>query len=139
MSKLQTLLENGSKAKAEIQFIAIKRIEADMKRRVFNDGKATDGSSLGKYKSRSHIKKRTERGRQTGYKDLDFEGDLRRSLTTGEQGQKAVLGFTTNRQRLIAEGQEKQTGKSIWEPSKSEIDAAGETVVAEIKIRLSAK
>lgn len=72
-------------------------------------------------------------------KDLDFEGDLRRSLTTGEEGRKTVLGFTTNKQRIKAEGNEKQVGKDIFSPSKREIDLAVKTVVQEIKTRFNAR
>lgn len=87
------------------------------KRRIFNEGKATDLTPIGVYRS-NHIRRREKRGRQIGYKDLFFEGDLNRAIQVGESGEEPVLGFATDLARLIMQGQEKQTGKTIGKVSE---------------------
>lgn len=121
-AKLQRLKDVLKEGRAKAELAAIKTLEADMKRRVFNDGKASDGTPLGPYRSRHRLKRQLA-GRQVQYKDLEFEGDLRRSLTTGELDGHAVLGFTRDRERIIAEAQQgnRQTGKVIWQPSGDEL------------------
>lgn len=123
------------KNKRDLQFPILKLEEGLMKQRVFNEGEAADGTKLGNYRSKSHAKKRRLRGRQTGYKDLEFEGDLRRSLTVGTNGGDVVLGFSTDKGRLIAAYQEsdRQTGKEIWSPTDSEINQIKEVVVERIR------
>tara|TARA_R110002126_G_scaffold287993_1_gene441161 strand:+ start:8264 stop:8716 length:453 start_codon:yes stop_codon:yes gene_type:complete len=103
-----------------IQLPVLKLYEGLSKYRIFNEGKASDSSLIGKYRSLSYRKARQARGRQTGYKDLEFEGDLRRSLTVGTNGKDFVFGFATDAARLIGAGQEKQTKKDIWNPTTSE-------------------
>ncbi len=102
--------------------------------RIFTKGRATEGDMIGRYKKgkdgkRSYyMKKRLTAGRQVSYKDLEFTGDLRKSITFGSTGKtqtewKSAVFFDNDKSPLIAEGQEKQTGKSIFEYSDKEIDA----------------
>ena len=99
-------------ALADAALAAAKVIEAKMKRRIFNEGRAVNGS-IGKYRSRSYRAKRRAAGRQIGKKDLEFHGDLRRSIQTGKRSMGAVVGFTNDRSRKIMGYQEDQTGKNI--------------------------
>lgn len=105
----------------EIQFPILKLYEGLSKYRIFNEGKASDSSLIGRYRSLSYKKAREAKGRQTGYKDLEFFGDLRRSLTVGTNGEDFVFGFATDKARLIGGYQETQTGKDIWNPTNDEI------------------
>ena len=122
-----------------VQLSAMKRAEGELKLRVFTNGEAADGSKLGPYKSEQHKRKRAQRGRQTANKDLNLEGDLFRSVITGEQNGKAVLGIATNKQRLIAEGQEDQIGKRIFALSDDEVDLVFKTIQAEVNALLRAR
>jgi hypothetical protein len=109
-----------------------------MKQRIFNRGLATDGSAMGAYRSAQYKKQRQSQGRQVGYKDLEFNSDLRNAIQQGKAGSANVLGFTTDKARLIAGYQQdvRQTGKIIFEPSQNEIDLMLETHNDEIVFAL---
>ena len=110
----------------------MKLYEGLSKYRIFNEGKASDNNLIGNYRSLSYKKARQARGRQTGYKDLEFEGDLRRSLTVGTNGDDFVFGFATDKARLIGGAQEKQTGKEIFNPTNEEIKKINKQLVNSI-------
>lgn len=56
-----------------------------------------------------HMRKRVLRGRQVVSKDLELEGDLRRSIQVFiENDKEVVLAFNTDKQALVAAGQEQQ-------------------------------
>lgn len=109
-----------SKSQDDIEIPALKTLEGQYKQRIFNKGATSSGGKIGSYKSTGHIKKRKKAGRQVGYKDLEFEGDLRRNIQVGKSQRKNVLGFVNTKSRLIADGQESQTNKVIFEPSQEE-------------------
>lgn len=121
-------------AKAErAEVAALQVMQAEMTFRIFNDGKAADGSDIGTYRSDSHKRIRRNRGRQTSYKDLELDGDLRRSIVRGTSSGQNVIGFTDDKNRTIAEHQETpaQTGKVIFTPTDQEIENSL-TVYAEV-------
>jgi hypothetical protein len=111
--------------------------------RIFNDGKASDGSSMGKY-SISHAKKRStprsakkvrqvqsgpNKGKQipsaktletypisalqTQYKDLQFFGDLFKNIDVGTSNGNNVIGFLRTIDRLKVQGTEDYIGKDV--------------------------
>lgn len=54
-------------------------------------------------------RKRVQAGRQIGYKDLEFNGELRRSIQVFIEDEKTViLAFNNSESALIARGQEQQ-------------------------------
>lgn len=108
---------------------AAKTAEGEIKARIFNRGGAVNGS-IGKYRSRSYRKVRAKAGRQTGYKDLEFEGDLRRSIQTGKRRDGAVVGFTNAKSAKIAGYQEDQTGKTIFKLSDAGLSKARKAFVS---------
>jgi hypothetical protein len=108
-----------------------------MKFRIFNKGEDAEGDSLGRY-TKQYGKKRETAGRQTGYKDLEFEGSLRRSIEVAR---------TDNEQTArIAGYQEQQVGKKrgggiapIFTLSQREFDqvkAEGDAAIAQVIKRL---
>lgn len=119
---MRRLLAAIKEARGVAELTGIKTLEGLMKRRIFNQGLASDATPLGNY-SRAYSQKRRLAGRQIGYKDLEFTGALRRSLVTGTSKGAAVLGFINDRGRIIAEGQEQQVGRAIWRPTDAELDA----------------
>ena len=91
-----------------------------MKFRIFNKGLDAEGVSLGKYTGKKSKKKlitpyeeyRVSRGRQIGYKDLEMEGSLRRSIQTAKvDNNKVVIAITNDETAKIAGYQEIQIGK----------------------------
>lgn len=107
-------------AKGRIIVPALNLTLGDFLFRIFNEGKDANGGQIGTYRS-SWKKVREDNGRQTGYKDLEFSGELRRSIVVGETSEgDAAIGFRFGKQALIAEGQELQTGKEIFKLSETE-------------------
>ena len=122
---------------SQYEIAALSSLQGLYIQRIFNDRKATDGSSLGKYLSRSHIAKRKAAGRQTAEKDLEFQGDLRRSIKIGTSNGINVMGFVTDMSRLIAQGQEAQLKKAVFTPSDDEIDESWNTYRAALERNIS--
>lgn len=111
---------------------ALKELEGDHKRRIFNEGKATDGSRIGRYVS-SWKKVRESKGFQTSYVDLEFTSGLRNNMQVGTEGSRAVYAFQNTRYRKVMEGQEQQKQKEISKASDQEIKTAIETYRKEFR------
>jgi hypothetical protein len=80
-----------------------------MKRRIFDQSLAADGSDLGPYYSKQYIRKRQKNGRQVGKKDLEFEGSIRRAIeVVTVSTTKAEAIFTDDDSADIARWQEQQ-------------------------------
>lgn len=80
-----------------------------MKRRIFNQSLAADGSSLGIYFSEQYERDRVREGRQIGRKDLEFEGSVRRAIEVITVNQtKAEVRLTDEESANIARWQEQQ-------------------------------
>lgn len=128
-------------------FAAGNRVTAEMKDRIFFEGKATSGKLLGPYKSANWIALRERLGRQTDNKDLNLTGNMFRDFTLGRQGRDIVVGFiggkytSSYRRQLfpgsnaagssvliakVARYQEQQTGETIFGASQDEIRKAEE-------------
>jgi hypothetical protein len=103
-------------------------IEGQLKRRIHNKGQGPTGP-IGTYTSASYRTKRRNRGKQTSYVDLEFEGDLRKGYTTGKAGGKNVIGFTSDAQALKASQQIARYG-NMFEVEKKIIDEAFESYMA---------
>ncbi|CAH1002674.1 hypothetical protein LEM8419_03546 [Neolewinella maritima] len=125
---------NLKKRAANASLAAASTALGSMKRRIFNEGEAEEGR-IGRYRSRSYRKKRQKAGRQVDYKDLEFEGDLRRSIQVGARDDGAVIGFTSVHSRRIAEYQEteRQTGKDIFGLNENEIAKARRAFLREYR------
>lgn len=80
--QLQNIKENI----AEIHNLAVDKVlinyEGVLKQRIFNDSGAenSNGGKLGAYKSESYKKKRASLGRSSGNINLNFSGELERSI-----------------------------------------------------------
>ena len=61
--------------------------------RIFNEGNAADGSTIGQY-STGYKRRRNKRGRQTAYKDFEIDGTLRRAIQIGRDADgKCTIGI----------------------------------------------
>lgn len=121
-----------------------------MTQRIFNAGEDAENKSLGVYigpkvKARGskdderltvYERYRSKKGRQIGYKDLEMEGSLRRSIIVAYDG-KIEIVIDNEESALIAAGQERQIGNiragqnansgvaepaAIFAPSQEEYD-----------------
>lgn len=137
--QLQKMIGDLKKAFSEMKGYAeaagIKTLEGDIKRRVFNKGQGTD-KPLGPYKSKAYKKIRTDRGNQVGYKDLEFTGDMRKTLVMGESEGHAALGFTLRLSAKKADWQEEQLNMYIWRPNKQEMKRMLKAITTTINKKL---
>ena len=122
-------------AKGDWLIETAKRLEGSMKVRIFNEGQNTAEGPIGKYKSKYWIKKREDRGAQTGYVDLEYSSNLRNSIKPLMDGDEAVLAIVDDLDYKKAMGQELIQGKKkggdkmeIFTPSDSEIADAQENL-----------
>lgn len=69
---------------------------------------------------------RTLNGLQNQYVDLEFRGDLFRSIIVAEFNGHIVLGFNNSKEAIISRELEIKYKKAIFEPSTSEIQLAKE-------------
>lgn len=117
-----------TQSKTELLLLGGKDIEGRMKQRIFNKGLNTNENPIGKYKSKSWIKKRSSKGRSVSKVDLEFSGDLRNSIQTVADGSDVVVAIINDREYLISQGQEKIQGNKvgqskmvIFEPTDKEV------------------
>lgn len=101
---------------------------AEIRRRIFNEGGATEGK-IGNYKPKSRLI-RDQRGQETGYVNLEDTGTLRRAIQVGVDGESKALGiaeinygngWTTDKN---ARQQEQNFKKEIFSLSEKEIENA---------------
>ena len=130
--------------------------------RIFNDGKATDGSSMGGYSAKHAKKRQTPRSAivkrvvksgknkgkqipsqdtintypisalQTNYKDLQFFGDLFRNIDVGVSNGNNVIGFLRDIDRIKVQGTEDYIGKDVAPLSEEEKGVIDDTYKAAI-------
>lgn len=99
--------------------VAGKRLEGEMKKRIFNRGEASDGSKIGSY-SNSYAALRQRRGRQTGFVDLQFTGNLFSNVQTVKDGADVAIAIPNDKDFLKATDNEKRFEKTIFEPTEQE-------------------
>ncbi len=117
--------------KSEIRkIIAVKKMKwdvtiltnllANMKQRIHNTGTSSDGSLIASKYSGAWERVRVQEGRQVGYVDLEFMGDLRKDFVMGSYLTGAALGFRTDLSRLKASGATERYEKQIYDTSEQE-------------------
>ena len=122
-----------------------------MSNRIFQQGKASDGTDIGEYAaSTKRIRKYV--GRRTDKVDLEMTSELRNSLVVGVEGGEVVMGFIGNTEPKIsikggtlrvagktdylvtdnAIDQEERFGKDIFDPSAEEVKKGEDVFLFEI-------
>ena len=96
--------------------------------RIHNEGKASDESLLGEY-TEEYKKVRRKLGRQVNYKDLELTGHLRRSAVVVVEDKLRGLAFSNQFAADKSRWQEEQTRKTIWHPTKGELDEAAKIYI----------
>lgn len=130
---LSSLGKRLEECRDRLSEVALKRLLGEMLFRIHNEGRATNGGQIGNYKNASYRKFRQKLGRQTGYKDLEVFGNLRRALQVGTSGERNVIGFINNFFKKIADAQETYAGKRIYRPTQDELQAARDAFVEEYR------
>jgi hypothetical protein len=131
--KIEKSIPNIEKALQGYEVLVISDIEGAIKSRIFNKGESQKGK-IGKYKNGKYKQKREDAGRQTDYVDLQFTGELNRSIQKGIKGDKQVVGFNNDGAAEIAEHLEEKYNKVIFAPSSDELKDAiktGETYMVQ--------
>lgn len=127
-AKIDRAVRESSVKQTEFLFLGAKLLEGEMKQRIFNDGGASNGSKIGKYKSKAWITKRSENGRQTNNVDLEFTGDLRNSIKPVKSGRDIFLVVVNDKDYAKAKGQEDRRKKEIFTPTKAEQESVEQYV-----------
>ncbi len=101
--------------------VAGKRLEGLQKQRIFNDGKASDGSQIGEYsESYSKFRQNFRSSRQVDYVDLQLTGDLFKNFQVLKDGDDIVLAIPNDKDYFKATINEEKFGKIIFEPTEGE-------------------
>lgn len=107
--------------------LIVSDVEGALVQRIFNKGQDEKEQGIGKYKEGYYKRKRAKVGRQVQYVDLEFNGDLRRSIVKGIKADKLVLGFNNTDKAEIAGYLETKYDKPIFAASKNEMQDAIKT------------
>lgn len=122
MGELKNLAEKMERCRQEVDRTALERVRGEMLFRIHNEGKASGGDLIGPYRSAQYIKRRLLKGLRVDTKDLQFEGNLLRSLVVDTTPDNVpALGFNARIYKIIARAQEDQVQKTIYTPSEGEI------------------
>lgn len=151
-------------SKEQLALVAAKNAEAELKRRVFNDGQDMYGRRIGSYSTKeayfpieAFIKRsvfesntrygktmyfpdgykglRELNGRQTDYVDLNYSGSLMNSIRT-EKRPNGYAVVISNDDAAIAEKQEKRFKKKIFKAGNREITSMLDSVRDELNFIL---
>lgn len=131
--KIGTIANDVAQRQTDFLVLGAKQLEGEMKTRIFNNGGASNGTKIGKYKSKSWIKARSKVGNQTGFVDLEFTGDLRNSIQVVRSGNDVFLAVTNDRDFAKAKFQEEQRKMAIFVPTNAERIEV-ETYVSELMV-----
>lgn len=143
------IVENADR----IRIATFNTVKGQMARRIFTQGKDTNGGLIGMY-AVSTARQRKEAGRQTGFVDLSMTQTLEKSFSVGTSEGRAVIGIADRNEPEIsvekgrikitglstftttenAISQEKNFNKEIFAPSKEEIKRGEVTVIKEINL-----
>ena len=159
------LEEKIKEAVIEAELVAILQLEADFKRRIFNEGISENGTPIGKYnkdfavrynessfqtlnktakkrvkgfegKRINYIELRKKAGRQVDYVDLQFTDRLFNSINKQFYNGNWVLAFTDKNRLNVARANEANFKKLIFTPSAEEIKAANYAYNEHLKIKI---
>lgn len=118
--------------------------EGKQKQRIFGSGEANDNTPIetrpaqagrrGAAYTLPYEKVRRAKGRQISIKDLEFNGDLRRSIQVGTFQGVPVYGFIIDKKRVIAQELQDYAKKEVFNVSDADaefmldvLDIAAET------------
>ncbi len=103
--------------------VAGKRLEGEMKKRIFNNGLDSFGQRIGTYTPFS-AKLRSRKGLQTSFVDLQLTGNLFSNFQTLKQGEEVVLSIPNDFDFKKAVDNEARFKTVIFEPTEGEEESA---------------
>lgn len=154
-----------NKAVYNAEEVAMRQLLAKFTRRIFNEGKATNGIQIGNYSTRTvvkfqegdykalnklaqrrtkqsvnkkipYIELRRKSGRQVAYVDLQFTDRLFNSVVVDYMNGSWTLGFNNLERAKIARENEIRFKKTIFQPSDEEITEAKRAAIQYIGIQM---
>lgn len=133
----QNIVDAYVKSIDAAEIAALKFLEGRIKFRVHNSGLKPEGQQIGQY-SEGYKKVRKARGRQVGYVDLQFEGNLIKGYTTGITSDTGAncIGFINEAETRKAAENEARFGAPIFAPGDEEINKAMESYTAVLDKKL---
>lgn len=127
MNSLEDVLEefkqdvlDSVRNNSKVVTVPMQNLLVAIKRRVHIDGIASDGAKISNTYSPLYAAIRAAKGRQVQFVDLEVFGDLRRNLELHTIGENYALGFTNDKQLIIAASHEERFGKPIFSPTDQE-------------------
>ena len=160
-SKIRQLIQEAARL---AELTALNEYVADFSERVFEDGKAADGTMIGVYSERpwnakeelsgysgllpiSKLKGQTffkggykelrgKLGREKEFVNLDLTGSLRLSVKVGQISGNAAVGIVGNEDAKKAKDNEKHFKKVIFGASQPEIGNITKTFLTDFKRQL---
>jgi len=111
-------------------FAASNDLQGKIVQRVFNKGLDSNNATLGKY-SGAYAIKRTKKGLQVEYKDLQYTGETMESIKNGigsEEG-TAIVGFNNLDGSKKGRWNEEQHGSPVFSPSITEQEEARQFMI----------
>lgn len=114
-------------------FVKSQEILGSLLGRIFNRGEDSNGEAIASYTNMRYKALRQRRGLQINYVDLQFTGELFRSINTGTSGDSAVIGYTNAERARVANHLEERYGKPIFAPSEVEQEEAKELMIDYVK------
>jgi hypothetical protein len=128
-------IDSRHKRRAEAIRVASGKLLDVTKHRIFKQGKKTNFTPIGPYRSEPYKRKREARGLQTNYVDLVFTGRMRNDMVVGFTSTGAArCFFRTDEVSDIAGYQEEARGV-IFKPTKREIALTRKWVADEMRKR----
>lgn len=110
-------------AMANSEVAGVQSVLGDITSRIFVKGIKTDGTDIGQYVAGPYKAKRNENGKRIDKVDLQYNGDLFNSVTTGSFKGKPAVGINSKKEDEIAGYNEERYG-TIFVASQSEKEAA---------------
>jgi hypothetical protein len=163
---VEQLKQEIEKIVLDAPFVQSFELVGQLTNRIFNKGKASDGTQIGTYddkrkqtfltkKNKSAFNKkqlkkleetgeeltykelRQARGLQVAFVDLQFTGALFESIKNGKTNDGAVIGFNNLEEAKIASYNEKKYKKAIFAPSQFEQQTSIELMNKYIATKIS--
>lgn len=108
------------RSNSRVVTVPMNTLLAAINRRVHVEGVASDNSRIADSYSPLYAAIRQAKGRQVQYVDLEVFGNLRRNLEVHTIGENYAIGFTNDKQLIIAASHEERYDKPIFSPTDQE-------------------
>lgn len=125
--RLDLLKENIARIIQQAPYLKAQDLLGLMLYRIFNEGRDSQGAPIGAYKGgkgATYKALRNRKGLRIDTVDLQFTGELFRSIQNGIEGEFGVVGFTNKDRTKVADYLEEKYKKPIFAPTEKEQEQA---------------